>query len=61
MAQPNHLVVSADSAELFECPFVTIEDAGTARFNDAEVIEGVWSSTVRGPRHGAVVRNARRG
>jgi hypothetical protein len=35
--QPNHLVVSAASPELFECPFVTIEDAGTARFNEAEV------------------------
>jgi Domain of unknown function (DUF4159) len=35
--EPNHLVVSADSAELFECPFVTVEDAGTAGFSDAEV------------------------
>jgi hypothetical protein len=36
-AEPNHLVVRADSPELFECPFVTIEDAGTAHFTDAEV------------------------
>jgi hypothetical protein len=34
---PNHLVVRADSAELFNCPFVIIEDAGTARFNAAEI------------------------
>jgi hypothetical protein len=33
----NHLVVRADSDDLFQCPFVTIEDAGTARFSDAEV------------------------
>jgi uncharacterized protein DUF4159 len=35
--EPNHLVVRADSPEIFECPFVTIEDAGTAQFTDAEV------------------------
>jgi hypothetical protein len=35
--EPNHLVVRADSPEIFECPFVTIEDAGTAEFTDAEV------------------------
>ena len=29
---PNHVVVRADSPELFNCAFVTIEDAGTARF-----------------------------
>ena len=34
---PNHLVVAADSAELFRCPFVTIEDAGTARFTATEI------------------------
>ena len=34
---PNHVVVRADSPELFSCAFVTIEDAGTARFTDAEV------------------------
>jgi hypothetical protein len=34
---PNHVVVRADSPELFNCAFVTIEDAGTARFTDAEV------------------------
>ena len=35
--QPNHLVVRADEEALFQCPFVTIEDAGTVRFSDAEV------------------------
>ena len=34
---PNHLVVAADSPELFRCPFVIIEDAGTAMFNAGEV------------------------
>lgn len=35
--QPNHLVVRADDDLLFECPFVIIEDAGTASFNDREL------------------------
>jgi hypothetical protein len=35
--QPNHLVVRADNEALSECPFVTIEDAGTAEFSEAEV------------------------
>jgi Domain of unknown function (DUF4159) len=35
--QPNHLVVRADEKALFECPFVIIEDAGTAEFSAAEV------------------------
>jgi hypothetical protein len=35
--EPNHVVVRADSPDLFECPFVIIEDAGTALFSDAEV------------------------
>jgi Domain of unknown function (DUF4159) len=35
--QPNHLVVRADDEALFQCPFVTIEDAGTVEFSDAEV------------------------
>jgi hypothetical protein len=57
--EPNHLVVSADSPELFECPFVTIEDAGTARFDDAEVaglraylLKGgfLWSDDFWGPQ-----------
>jgi hypothetical protein len=34
---PNHLVVRADDPSIFECPFVTIEDSGTAQFSDAEV------------------------
>jgi hypothetical protein len=45
--QPNHLVVSASSPELFDCPFVTIEDAGTARFNEAEVA-GLRSYLLKG-------------
>jgi Domain of unknown function (DUF4159) len=36
--QPNHVVVRADDDSIFQCPFVTIEDAGTAQFSDAEVI-----------------------
>jgi len=35
--QPNHLVVRADDESISNCPFVTIEDAGTAEFSDAEV------------------------
>jgi hypothetical protein len=35
--RPNHLVVRPDDDELFGCPFVTIEDAGTAQLSDAEV------------------------
>jgi hypothetical protein len=35
--EPNHLVVRADEAALFQCPFVTIEDAGTVEFSDSEV------------------------
>jgi hypothetical protein len=36
--RPNHLVVHADDAELARCPFVTIEDAGTAQFSEPEVL-----------------------
>jgi len=55
---PNHLVVSAESNELFNCPFVTIEDAGTARFTEPEVaglraylLKGgfLWSDDFWGP------------
>jgi hypothetical protein len=35
--QPNHLVVRATDPALFDCPFVTIEDSGTAEFSEAEV------------------------
>src|SRR3954453_73895 len=35
--EPNHLVVRADDPALFQCPFVTIEDSGTAQFPEAEV------------------------
>jgi hypothetical protein len=34
---PNHLVVRLTDDELFRCPFVMIEDAGTASFSEAEV------------------------
>jgi uncharacterized protein DUF4159 len=34
---PNHLVVRADAEELSHCPFVTVEDAGTAEFTESEV------------------------
>jgi hypothetical protein len=33
----NHLVVRATDDELFQCPFLHIEDAGTAAFSDEEV------------------------
>ena len=35
--EPNHLVVRATDDALFQCPFVEIEDAGTASFSDEEV------------------------
>lgn len=35
--QPNHLVVRLTDASLFQCPFVMIEDAGTAAFTELEV------------------------
>jgi hypothetical protein len=35
--EPNHLVVRITDDALFQCPFVEIEDAGTATFSDAEV------------------------
>ncbi|HXW06241.1 MAG TPA: DUF4159 domain-containing protein [Vicinamibacterales bacterium] len=36
--QPNYLVVRAIDPALFQCPFVIIEDAGTAGFTDEEVL-----------------------
>jgi hypothetical protein len=36
--EPNHLVVRATDDALFQCPFVEIEDAGTASFSDEEVV-----------------------
>jgi hypothetical protein len=36
--EPNHLVVRLTDAELFKCPFVEMEDVGTARFSDEEVL-----------------------
>jgi Domain of unknown function (DUF4159) len=44
---PNHLVVRADDPSIFECPFVTIEDSGTAQFTDAEV-EGLRAYLLKG-------------
>jgi hypothetical protein len=35
--QPNHLVVRLTDDELFKCPFLEMEDVGTARFTDDEV------------------------
>jgi hypothetical protein len=35
--QPNHLVVRLTDDALFRCPFVEMEDVGTARFSDQEV------------------------
>ena len=35
--QPNHLVVRLTDDELFRCPFLEMEDVGTARFSDEEV------------------------
>ena len=34
---PEHFVVQASDDSLFRCPYVHIEDAGTARFTDVEV------------------------
>ena len=36
--QPNHLVVRATDDMLFQCPWVQMSDAGTAGFNDEEVV-----------------------
>jgi hypothetical protein len=33
---PNHLVVRLTDPELYKCPFVEMEDVGTARFTDDE-------------------------
>jgi hypothetical protein len=35
--EPNHLVVSPTEDAMFQCPFIEIEDAGTASFSDEEV------------------------
>ena len=35
--EPEAVVVRLTDDALFQCPFVMMEDAGTARFNDAEV------------------------
>jgi hypothetical protein len=35
--QPNHLVVRLTDDALFQCPFLEMEDVGTARFSDEEV------------------------
>ena len=35
--EPNHLVVRLTDDELFQCPFLEMEDVGTARLSDEEV------------------------
>ena len=35
--EPNHLVVRLTDEALFQCPFLLMEDVGTARFSDEEV------------------------
>ncbi|CAN5711241.1 DUF4159 domain-containing protein [soil metagenome] len=35
--EPNHLVVRLTDDALFQCPFLLMEDVGTARFSDEEV------------------------
>jgi hypothetical protein len=35
--QPNHLVVRLTDKELFQCPFIEMEDVGTVRFSDEEI------------------------
>ena len=35
--EPNHLVVRLTDEELFQCPFIEMEDVGTAQFSDEEV------------------------
>lgn len=35
--EPNHLVVRLTDPALFQCPFIEMEDVGTARFSDDEV------------------------
>ena len=36
--EPNHLVIRLTDEELFRCPFIEMEDVGTARFSDEEVV-----------------------
>jgi len=35
--EPNHLVVRLTEEALFQCPFISIEDGGSASFSDEEV------------------------
>ena len=35
--EPNHLVVRLTDDDLFKCPFIEMEDVGTAAFSDQEV------------------------
>ena len=37
--EPEHVVVRATEQELFECPFVLVEDGGGAHFSEQEVIQ----------------------
>ena len=36
--EPNHLVVRLTDDALFQCPYIQMEDVGTARFSDDEVV-----------------------
>jgi hypothetical protein len=56
--EPNYLVVRATDDTLFHCPFIEIEDAGTASFSDLEatrlreyLLKGgfLWSDDFWGP------------
>ena len=35
--EPNHLVVRLTDADLYQCAYISMEDAGTAQLSDAEV------------------------
>ena len=59
---PDFVVVRATDAALFECPFILIEDGGTAHFSEDEVIQlreyllkggFIFSSDYWGPLAGA--------
>src|SRR5262249_28783894 len=36
--EPDYLVVHLTDAELFQCPYISMEDAGTAQLSDDEVL-----------------------
>ena len=60
--EPDHVVVRATDEVLFQCPFVLVEDGGSAHFNEQEVIQlreyllkggFIFSSDYWGTRAGA--------